>query len=277
MIDYSSVSQIKEILELFRLGMQKKFGQNFLISDRFRNAVFEQLDIEAVSSAWEIGPGLGSLTALFPEDKNLVLFEIDYGFIRFLEMEFPQRRIVAGDFIKTFPAFCRENPVPDLIYGNLPYCAAAAMIGALIEKETLPSRMVFTVQKEVAQRMKARPGSKDYSSFSLLCALDYKVEIPFQIPADAFFPQPEVVSAVVVMTRRSGTETVNRDLYLTLAKEMFKSRRKTLRNNLNALKGRFPLERLEAAFCSAGVELNDRGENVDPETLCRVVGFLSES
>ena len=112
MIDYSSVSQIKEILELFRLGMQKKFGQNFLISDRFRNAVFEQMDIESVSSAWEIGPGLGSLTALFPEDKNLVLFEIDYGFIRFLEMEFPQRRIVAGDFIKTFPAFCRENPVP---------------------------------------------------------------------------------------------------------------------------------------------------------------------
>ena len=256
MIDYSSVSQIKEILELFRLGMQKKFGQNFLISDRFRNAVFEQMDIESVSSAWEIGPGLGSLTALFPEDKNLVLFEIDYGFIRFLETEFPRRRIVAGDFIKTFPAFCRENPVPDLIYGNLPYCAAAAMIGA---------------------RMKARPGSKDYSSFSLLCALDYNVEIPFQIPADAFFPQPEVVSAVVVMTRRSGTETVNRDLYLMLAKEMFKSRRKTLRNNLNALKGRFPLERLEAAFCSAGVELNDRGENVDPEILCRVVGFLSES
>ena len=275
MIDYSSVGQIKEILELFRLSMQKKFGQNFLVSDRFRKAVFGQLNAAAVSSAWEIGPGLGSLTALFPEEKNLVLFEIDYGFIRFLETEFPRRRIVAGDFIRTFPAFLRKNPVPDLIYGNLPYCAAAAMIGALIEKGTLPPRMVFTVQKEVAQRMKALPGSKDYSSFSLLCALDYEVTVPFQIPADAFFPQPEVVSAVVVMTRRPETEAVNRGLYLTLAKEMFKSRRKTLRNNLAALQGRFPPERLEAAFASAGVSLGDRGENVGSETLCRVVRFLS--
>lgn len=275
MIDYSSVGQIKEILELFRLSMQKKFGQNFLVSDRFRKAVFGQLNAAAVSSAWEIGPGLGSLTALFPEEKNLVLFEIDYGFIRFLETEFPRRRIVAGDFIRTFPAFLRENPVPDLIYGNLPYCAAAAMIGALIEKGTLPPRMVFTVQKEVAQRMKALPGSKDYSSFSLLCVLDYEVTVPFQIPADAFFPQPEVVSAVVVMTRRPETEAVNRGLYLTLAKEMFKSRRKTLRNNLAALQGRFPPERLEAAFASAGVSLGDRGENVGSETLCRVVRFLS--
>ena len=106
--------------------------------------------------------------------------------------------------------------------------------------------------------------------------MDYTVKLRFKIPADAFCPQPEVVPAFVGMTRRSGTETVNRDLYLTLAKEMFKSRRKTLRNNLNALKGRFPLERLEAAFASAGVSLGDRGEIVGPATLCRVVRFLSE-
>lgn len=274
MIDYSSVAQIKEILELFHLSMQKKFGQNFLISNRFRQMIFSELETESVRSAWEIGPGLGSLTALFPENRELTLFEIDYGFIRFLETEFPNRRIVPGDFVKTFYGFAAENGMPDLIYGNLPYCSAAAMIGGLIEKEVLPPRMVFMVQKEAARRMKALPGSKDYSSFSLLCALDYDVRTVFDVPADCFYPQPEVVSSVVVMTRHFRNSRLNRRLYLLLAGEMFKSRRKTLRNNLGILKNRFPADCLESAFGACGVKMSDRGEEIAPEVLSDVVAKL---
>lgn len=274
MIDYSSVSQIKEILELFHLSMQKKFGQNFLIDERSRRLIFSQLETKSVDSAWEIGPGLGSLTALFPENKDLTLFEIDYGFIRFLETEFPGRRIVPGDFIKTFDGFRKENGAPDLIYGNLPYCAAAAMIGSLIEKELLPPRMVFMVQKEVARRMKAVPGSKEYSSFSLLCALDYDVQTVFDVPASAFFPQPDVVSTVVVLTRHFRNSCLNRKLYLLLAKEMFKSRRKTLRNNFSSLKNRFPGVVLEEAFAACGVQMNDRGEEISSAVLSEAVTKL---
>lgn len=274
MIDYTSVAQIKEILELFRLSMQKKFGQNFLISDRYRNMIFSELKTEAVRSAWEIGPGLGSLTALFPEEKDLTLFEIDYGFIRFLETEFPNRRIVPGDFVKTFSAFFGQSGVPDLIYGNLPYCSAAAMIGGLIEKAVLPPRMVFMVQKEAARRMKALPGSKDYSSFSLLCALDYDVRVAFDVPADCFFPQPDVVSSVVVMTGHEKNGRLNRRLYRLLASEMFKSRRKTLKNNLAAVKSRFPDGALEAAFEACGIKMSDRGEEIAPEVLSRIVSLL---
>lgn len=274
MIDYTSVAQIKEVLGLFRLSMQKKFGQNFLIGDRYRKMIFSELQTEAVRTAWEIGPGLGSLTALFPPEKNLTLFEIDYGFIRFLETEFPDRKIVPGDFVKTFSAFTETNGVPDLIYGNLPYCSAAAMIGCLIEKAVLPPRMVFMVQKEAARRMKALPGSKDYSSFSLLCALDYDVKTVFDVPADCFFPQPDVVSTVVVMTRHDRNRNLNRRLYLLLASEMFKSRRKTLKNNLASAKGRFPDGTLEEAFGGCGIKMSDRGEEISPTLLSRIVSLL---
>lgn len=274
MIDYSSVAQVKEVLGIFHLSMQKKFGQNFLISDRFRQMIFSELEIEAVRSAWEIGPGLGSLTALFPENKELTLFEIDYGFIRFLKTEFPNRRIVPGDFVKTFYGFFKTDGMPDLIYGNLPYCSAAAMIGGLIEKAVLPPRMVFMVQKEAARRMKALPGSKDYSSFSLLCAFDYDVRIVFDVPSDCFYPRPEVVSSVVVMTRHSRNRHLNRRLYLLLAGEIFKSRRKTLRNNLATLKNRFSTECIEAAFGACGIRMSDRGEEISPEVLCDIVSKL---
>ncbi len=274
MIDYSSVSQIKEVLGLFHLSMQKKFGQNFLVNDYYRKRIFSELNAGTVKSAWEIGPGLGSLTALFPEEKELTLFEIDYGFIRFLETEFPNRRIVPGDFVKTFYAYYETSGEPDLIYGNLPYCSAAAMIGGLIEKEVLPPRMVFMVQKEAARRMKALPGTKDYSSFSLLCALDYDVKTVFDVPADCFYPQPEVVSTVVVMTRHSRNALLNRNLYIRLAGEIFKSRRKTLKNNLSSLKGRFSAGCLEEAFGTCGIRMSDRGEEISPAVLSRIVAAL---
>lgn len=275
-MDYTSVSQIKEILELFQLAMQKKFGQNFLISQRFREQILQELNLSTVNSAWEIGPGLGSLTALIPETIKLTLFEIDYGFIRFLQQEFPHRPIVPGDFVKTFNAIGQQQGTPHLIYGNLPYCSAAAMVGGLIEKALLPPRMVFMVQKEAALRMKARPGSKDYSAFSLLCALDYEATIAFHVPADCFYPQPEVISSVVTLKRHHNNDHIDRRLYLTLSREMFKSRRKTLKNNLASLQGRFPQGALEVAFQSQGIAMNCRGEEISPQQLAKVVESLSK-
>jgi len=210
--------------------MQKKFGQNFLINPNVRKSLVEALDAKEGDEVWEIGPGLGAMTALLLENKMKVkAFEIDLGFIRILKNIFSQDKnfsLIEGDVMKTWQ---REPPAPFLL-GNLPYNIAAALLADLIEKKRVFSRMVVTVQKEVALRMTASAGSKDYSSFSVLCSSAYKLKPLMLIRRDSFFPQPNVDSMGVLLEKK---ETCGYpDIFYPLVRALFSSRRKTIKNNL---------------------------------------------
>ena len=231
-INYNSAAALRAFLDEEGLGMQKKFGQNFLINPTIRQALVEALGASAAEEVWEIGPGLGAMTApLLEKGLTVKAFEIDTGFIRVLKRIFSGEKnfqLVEGDVMKTWEG---QPPAP-LLLGNLPYNVAAALLAALIEKGRLFTRMVVTVQKEIALRMAASAGSPDYSSFSLLCASAYKIKPLMLIRPPSFYPQPNVDSMGILLENRNATAPP-KDFY-PLVRSLFASRRKTIKNNLSA-------------------------------------------
>ena len=237
--DYNAPSALAAVLDEHGFGMQKKFGQNFLINAHIRQGLVSALGLSAGNTVWEVGPGLGSMTSLLLEaGTDVTVFEIDRGFVRLLTSYFgsnPLFHLIEGDVLKTWKAeYTRQ--VPDAFFGNLPYNIAAKLIAATIEAECFFNRMVITVQKEVGLRMTAAPGSADYSSFSVLCQWAYDVEPIRDIAPAAFWPKPNVESRALRFIKKQSPQPV-RDarLFLTLVRSLFSARRKTVKNNLSTL------------------------------------------
>jgi 16S rRNA (adenine1518-N6/adenine1519-N6)-dimethyltransferase len=235
-LNYNSASALRAFLEQEGLGMRKKFGQNFLINPETRKSLVEALGAKAGALAqdevWEIGPGLGAMTALLLE-KGLKVkaFEIDPGFIRALKSLFSENEnftLIEGDVMHTW----RGQQKAPFLLGNLPYNIAAALLADLIENGCFFSRMVVTVQKEIAQRMAASAGSPDYSSFSVLCASAYKVKPLMVIRPSSFYPQPNVDSMAVLLERKDTQQYPA--IFYPMVRSLFASRRKTIKNNLLA-------------------------------------------
>ena len=223
--------------------MSKRLGQNFLVHRPSRQRILDLVQAPVSAKTWEIGPGIGSMTAL-ALDAGLALtaFEIDYGFARLLKRLFGERplfALVEGDFIDTWKGELEASrPLgrpPERIFGNLPYNAASSIVASIIEGGLRPARMVFTVQREGALRMTARPGTKDYSAFSVLCSSAFATKIAFDLGAGCFWPAPRVQSSVVLMVPRTDPlEDGDRAGFSAFVRSAFSSRRKTLRNNLRA-------------------------------------------
>jgi len=247
MINYNSASALKALLEREGLGMRKKFGQNFLINPAVRQTLIDALDAKNGGEVWEIGPGLGAMTSMLLE-KGLKVkaFEIDEGFIRILKREFAEEKnfcLIEGDVLKTWKNF----PVSPFLFGNLPYNIAAAFLADLIENGCLFKRIVVTVQKEVALRMTSSAGSKDYSSFSVLCSSAYNVKPLSVIKPASFYPQPNVDSMAVLLENRNAPAPV--PVFFQLVRALFSSRRKTIKNNLSVFcASRFGNPALSARF-----------------------------
>jgi len=248
--------------------MRKKFGQNFLINPVTRQALVQALDCSAEDEVWEIGPGLGAMTALLLE-KGLSVraFEIDAGFIRVLKKIFADKKnfsLVEGDVMKTWSA---QKPAQFLL-GNLPYNVAAALLADSIEKRRLFTRIVVTVQKEVALRMTASAGSPEFSSFSVLCASAYTVKPLMVIRPSSFFPQPNVDSMGVLLEKKSSNTQIP-DVFFRLVRAMFSSRRKTIKNNMTVFLSSIfgDLDICPSLLKENGLTGNERAENLDFESF----------
>ena len=184
--DYNSPAELKQILDLNGFSMQKKFGQNFLINEDARKRLIDALDINENSTVWEVGPGLGAMTSeILERGADLSVFEIDRGFASLISQFFKEYtdkdhfHLIEGDVLKNWKKQLidvNKGKLPDRFFGNLPYNIAATLIADTIENNVRFEKCVFTVQKEVAIRMAAKPGSEDYSSFSVLCQWAYDVK-----------------------------------------------------------------------------------------------------
>ena len=279
-LNYDSPKEIERVLSEKGLAMTKKFGQNFLVSPSGREKLVKLMELEEGMKVWEIGPGLGAIThMILKENVDLYSFEIDHGFASLLsgpafgdESRFT---LVEGDALKTLFKK-RLLPLPDRIVGNLPYNVGSVMIAKLIENSYLPPLMVFTLQKEVVDRMTAKTGEDDYSSFSVLTQIDYENKLMLKLPRGCFWPQPNVDSAVVVMKRRekSLVDDTLRPVFIPLLRDIFQQRRKTIRNNLNSSEygnlGKDKVEEILSLSCLSG---NERAEALSWESLIK----LSES
>ena len=259
-IDYNSPAALKAYLERSGLAMQKKFGQNFLVNGKARTTLADSLAVQAGMRVWEVGPGLGAMTSeLLKRGAILTVFEIDRGFIDALQSLFSEHeasgalRIVAGDVLKNWKREVEAHGMPDRFFGNLPYNIAASLIGDTIETGCRFERAVFTVQKEVAERMCARTGSSDYSSFSVLCQWAYRIKPVIDLAGGNFWPKPNVVSRAVAMERTEDyPRCENPALFASMQRALFAARRKTVKNNLtqflsNAEKAQRALENANIA------------------------------
>ena len=276
-LNYDSPKEIERVLNERGLAMSKKFGQNFLISPEGRKRLIDLMELESGMKVWEIGPGLGAITHMLIQKKvNLTSFEIDHGFASLLtEVAFNDEEnfnLIEGDALKTLYKK-RLLPLPDRIVGNLPYNVGSVMIGKLIENSYLPPLMVFTLQREVVDRMTSKPGEDDYSSFSVLTQIDYENKLSLKLPKGCFWPQPNVESAVVVMKKRE-TPLVDEELrpiFIPLIRDLFQQRRKTVRNNLNSSEyGNMGKEKVEEIISCAGLSGSERAEVLSWEDLVRL-------
>ncbi|MFA6366173.1 MAG: 16S rRNA (adenine(1518)-N(6)/adenine(1519)-N(6))-dimethyltransferase RsmA, partial [Candidatus Hydrogenedentales bacterium] len=226
---------------------------------------------------WEIGPGIGAMTALLLERGHRVTaFEIDHGFARILRGLFgdnPRFSLVEGDFLKTWKGALSDSP--DIIFGNLPYNVALAIIADLLENKGVPRRMIFTVQKEAARRIASGPGTKDYSAFSVLCASVCRTKILYDIGASAFWPRPRVTSSVVSLSPRPDPIAADdRSGFSRFVRSAFSSRRKTLRNNVQAMDNDFAAN-FDETLERLGIQADIRAEALQPEQLAAVYFALS--
>jgi len=232
--NFNSAADLRAFLDEKALGMRKKFGQNFLINPAVRQALADALEADEGESVWEIGAGLGAMTGLLLEKGLRVrAFEIDRGFIAALNGLFSANEnftLVEGDALKTWP----DQPAAEYLLGNLPYNIAATLIAGLIVKRRFFRRMVVTVQREVAVRMAAAPGSPEYSSFSVLCASAYDVKPLMIIKSASFYPRPNVDSQAVLFNLRDDANSPLPSCFHPVLRGLFSSRRKTIRNNLAA-------------------------------------------
>lgn len=237
--DYNSAKNLKEILDQNGFSMQKKFGQNFLINPDARKKLIDCLDINENTKVWEIGPGLGAMTSeILERGADLTVFEIDRGFISLISEFFKpyaeknKFRIIEGDVLKNWKKEL-EKEKPDRLFGNLPYNIAATIIADTIENNIRFEKCLFTVQKEVAQRMCAKAGSEDYSSFSVLCNWAYDIKPVLDLNGNNFWPKPNVDSRAVMMTPKENFPCCKEpEHFCKLQRALFSSRRKNVRNNL---------------------------------------------
>lgn len=273
-INYNSVTAVRNFLETEGLSLKKRFGQNFLISPSVRQKICDALELQNSTYLWEIGPGIGSMTAMCLNSvASLTVFELDYGFVKILNNLFSEESgfiLVPGNFSETGVRLLELGEVPDCIMGNLPYSSGSAMVYNIIETGALPDRLVFTLQREVVQRITARPGSKDYSLFSVVCGFAFHIENLGDIAPGSFYPAPEVVSTIIRLTpHRKYDSILQRRLFFSVAKSLFASRRKTIKNNLHAstLAQYIPKSALLDACSSAGVNPADRGEKLSVDAI----------
>ncbi|MDY6398814.1 MAG: 16S rRNA (adenine(1518)-N(6)/adenine(1519)-N(6))-dimethyltransferase RsmA [Treponema sp.] len=279
--DYNSPLALKAFLDENGMAMQKKFGQNFLVNADARKKIIDSLDIDENSTVWEVGPGLGSMTdEILGRGAKLTAFEIDHGFARLVRQFFEDYsekgkfELVEGDVLKTWKKYSDEHGTAQRFFGNLPYNVAATIIADTINEGVRFDKAVVTIQKEVAQRMTAKEGTENYSSFSVLCQWAYNVKNIVDLAGGNFWPVPNVASRAVLMTKREDfPRCQNPKLFMKMLRQLFSSRRKTVRNNMLALAGN---EKTDLALEKAGIKGSVRAEDLSVDMLLKLSDALNE-
>lgn len=260
------------VLKEHQFTFQKKYGQNFLIDPRVLDKIIEAADIGPEDFVLEIGPGIGTMTQYLCERaRKVCAVEIDRKLIPILKetlKDYDNVDIIHNDILKVDirEIVDRENEGrPIKVVANLPYYITTPIIMTLFENEVPLASVTVMVQKEVAARMQAGPGSKDYGALSLAAQYYAEPYIAAFVPPNCFIPRPAVGSAVIRLTRHKEkpVEVKDPQFMFKLIRASFNQRRKTLQNGLyNASDLKIPKEKVVEALESMGLPGNIRGEKL---------------
>ena len=275
-----------EMIQKYEFTFQKKFGQNFLIDSHVLNKIIASADITRDDFVLEIGPGIGTMTQYLAEAAGRVLaVEIDKTLIPILHetlAAYDNVEVINEDVLKL--DICKiveekNGGKPVKVVANLPYYITTPIIMGLLESHVPVESITVMVQKEVAMRMQAGPGTKDYGALSL--AVQYYCEpyIAANVPPNCFMPRPKVGSTVIRLTRYSElpVSTEHEQLMFRLIRASFNQRRKTLANGLNnAPDLHYSKEQIAQAIEKLGVSASIRGEALTLEQFAKLADILAE-
>ena len=270
MIDVCNIDIMKPLLAQHGFHFSKAKGQNFLIARWVPEEIAERSGVDSSVGVLEIGPGIGPLTQqLALRAGKVCAVELDTRLAPILQQtvgEFDNLNILWGDVLKQdIPALVKEQfgDLRPMACANLPYYITSPILSALLEAECFDAVTVM-VQKEVAQRIAAKPGTADYSAFTVFCQFYAEPELLFDVPAHSFMPQPKVTSAVITLQVRKTLpwDVADKAMFFRLVKASFAMRRKTLHNGIAAGFPELGKMGAKEVIAACGLPENVRGETL---------------
>ena len=285
----STYTKTRNILNKYDLKANKRFGQNFLIDDNILNRIVDVSNITNEDFVIEIGPGLGNLTEyLLKKAKHVLLVEIDRNMIEVINdrfKEFNNYTLVNNDILK----LDIDSKIKEIendsnqkfsgvkVVANLPYYITTPIIFKLLQDENKIQTITVMVQKEVAERMVANKGGKDYGILTLMVQFLSDANIEFTVPKEAFIPAPNVTSTIITLKKQKRYVVKNEKIYTSLVHSSFAKRRKTLINSLTSTNfNNLDKESLTNILTSLGIDQNIRAEQLDIEDFIKIADYIEE-
>ena len=248
----------------------KRFGQNYLTDNNILEKIFYEMAPLPGDSLIEIGPGLGALTGkLLKSSADLTAVEIDKRVIDDLRFKYPGLKVIAGDFLKLdLYDFIVKGKDKLRIVGNIPYNLTSPILFKMIESNNIIRDSVLMVQLEVARRITAQKGTKDYGILAVIIQQFADVKICFKVSPNVFYPKPKVYSAVIhIFFKDDCLSGEEKDLFIKIVKASFGNRRKTLKNSLsNSIFANIN-------FTDSEIDLSLRAEQLDMGDFLKLTKF----
>ncbi|WP_059105319.1 16S rRNA (adenine(1518)-N(6)/adenine(1519)-N(6))-dimethyltransferase RsmA [Shouchella shacheensis] len=285
MKDIATPNRTNEILKKHGFHLKKSLGQNFLIDTNVLHNIVEASGVGEEDGVIEIGPGIGALTEqLARASKKVVAFEIDERLISVLVdtlSPYDNVQVIHSDVLKADVRASIEDMFADVrhvhVVANLPYYVTTPILMKLLEDKLPLASITVMIQAEVAERIAARPGTKEYGALSIAAQYYAEAEAVLHVPASVFVPQPRVDSAVLRLTLREtpAVEVLDEDWFFKVFHASFANRRKTLLNNLvHNLAGKEKKPEVEQALAQVGMDPRRRGETLSLEEFAALSDAL---
>ncbi|MDR1013040.1 MAG: 16S rRNA (adenine(1518)-N(6)/adenine(1519)-N(6))-dimethyltransferase RsmA [Lactobacillales bacterium] len=286
--DIAALSRTQKILKKYDLRLKKSLGQNLLTDANILQKIVKVAKINKNTNVLEIGPGIGALTEyLARAARQILAFEIDQRMFSILAetlKAYTNVTLINQDFLKADlkqeTTKILKDHLPLKVVANLPYYVATPILMHLIKSELKIEQIVITIQKEVAERISAKPKSKAYGSLSIAIQYFMKVHIAFAVPKTVFIPQPNVDSVVLSLTKRQMPVVLvkNEKTFFCLIKAAFALRRKTLWNNLLHAYGKDQAiqDKLIKALKKAEIDLKRRGEELNIQEFATLSNAMTD-
>ena len=277
---YLKTNELIELISNNNFNFKKKFGQNFIIDNNIIKSIVEKSNIDEETLVIEIGVGAGALTKeLSKRAKNVLCYEIDTTLQDLLKETLKESNNVKINYID----FLKADVINDLkayeykklyVVANLPYYITTPIITKIIEDKLNVDKIVVMVQKEVGDRFKAKPNTKDYNSLSIYLNYHFDIKKLLDVSRNVFMPRPNVDSIVVEFTKKqSKLNVIDEQLFYNLVRDSFKQKRKTIRNNLI----NYDLQTIEEVLKKHNMNLTTRAESIPIETFVEISNALYDN
>ncbi|TRY24651.1 16S rRNA (adenine(1518)-N(6)/adenine(1519)-N(6))-dimethyltransferase RsmA [Brevibacillus sp. LEMMJ03] len=286
--DIATPTRTREILEKYGFSFKKSLGQNFLIDTNILHNIVAAAELDKGKAALEIGPGIGALTEqLGRAAGRVVAVEIDQRLLPILAetlAPYENVEVVHGDVLELDLRALLADKLAGYeqvsVVANLPYYVTTPILMKLLEERLPLEHIVVMIQKEVADRIAAKPGTKDYGSLSVAAQFFAETEVAMVVPASVFIPRPNVDSAVIKLTIRKQppVEVDDEALFFRVVRACFAQRRKTLLNNLmNGLFDKTQKDDVVRLLAELGIDPGRRGETLGIEEFARLANAIRRS